>query len=285
MSIRTILVGASGGSATDGALDVACQLAGRFQAHVECLHIRPDPEELMMTAGAAFGMPLPGTWIEKVSLDGERGAAKIKSAFVTAATRHALAVADSPQLGASASWREERGHAPGTLSERARFFDLVVLGRSERVIGRPYTDTVEQTLLHSGRPVLLAPARTPPKLGETIALGWNGSPQAVRVLKASLPLLRRAQAVLVIVVGPKHRPSASGVQEHLAWHGIDTKVREIPVVEGVGPGAQLLSAARDAGADLLALGGYGHTPWHEMLLGGATREIVGVSLLPLLISH
>jgi nucleotide-binding universal stress UspA family protein len=230
-------------------------------------------------------MPLPGGWIDQIDAEAEGAAAKIKGAFLASVAKHSLALAGSPQPGASAVWREEVGYGPDVLSQRARFFDLVVLGRSERVIERPYTDAVEQTLIHSGRPVILAPARTPSTLGQTIAIGWNGSPQVVRVLQNALPLLSRARAVFIITIGPKHQPSAAGVQEYLAWQGVDAKVREVPVIEGVGPGAQLLSAARDEGADLLALGGYGHTPWREMLTGGATREILGVSLLPLLMMH
>src|ERR1700684_4540427 len=67
---------------------------------------------------------------------------------------------------ASASWREETGHGPSVVARRARFFDLVVLGRSERVIDHYHTDAVEQVLVHAGRPVLLAPAVVPEKVGD-----------------------------------------------------------------------------------------------------------------------
>jgi nucleotide-binding universal stress UspA family protein len=57
------------------------------------------------------------------------------------------------------------------------------------------------------------------------------------------------------------------------------------VVEGVRTGEQLLSAARDAGADLLTMGAFGHAPWRESLFGGATETIVGSSYLPILMVH
>src|SRR6516225_3079758 len=75
------------------------------------------------------------------------------------------------RIAASAAWRAETGFAPELVAARARFFDLVVLGRSERVVDKAYSDTIEQTLIHSGRPVLLAPAPPPAVIGETIALG------------------------------------------------------------------------------------------------------------------
>ena len=56
-------------------------------------------------------------------------------------------------------------------------------------------------------------------------------------------------------------------------------------VPGVAVGQQLLAAARGENADLLVMGGYGKAPWREMLLGGATRQVIGSSLLPILIAH
>jgi nucleotide-binding universal stress UspA family protein len=56
-------------------------------------------------------------------------------------------------------------------------------------------------------------------------------------------------------------------------------------VAGAGAGQQLLSTAREENADLLVMGGYGRGPWREMFFGGATRELVAASLLPLLLVH
>ena len=47
----------------------------------------------------------------------------------------------------------------------------------------------------------------------------------------------------------------------------------------------MLTAAREDGANLLVMGGYGQMPWREFLFGGATREVIGTSLLPVLLTH
>ncbi|MGA3306138.1 MAG: universal stress protein, partial [Stellaceae bacterium] len=72
---------------------------------------------------------------------------------------------------------------------------------------------------------------------------------------------------------------------YLGWHGVSARHRLVPAVSGVGAGQQLLSAAREADADLLVMGGYGRGPWREMFFGGATRELLAASLLPLLLVH
>ena len=289
MAIRTILVAASGGTANDGAIELACHLAKQCKAHLEGFHVRIDPRELltaMASDGLGVGMPLAGEWMEQISTDAANLATKTKSGFEAAITRHGLPLTATPQKNsASAAWREETGYAPFLVSRRARFFDLAILGRSDRVVERPHSNAIEETLLYSGRPVLLAPAQAPAAIGGSIAVGWNGSSEAVRALAASLPLLEAAHAVSVLTVGDKEREAVTSVVDYLAWQGIDATHRHIHSVSGVGPGQQLLAAARDLEADLLVMGGYGHMPWREFLFGGATREVVGVSLLPLFLSH
>ncbi len=291
MTIKTILAAASGGTASNGAVELACRFARRFEAHIEGFHAKADPRDLFTYSGDGFGMAMSGEFIDKFVADAAALAGKAKAAFETTAARHGIPLSSAPsnalplKTAASAAWREETGYGPTLVSRRARFFDLVVLGRSERVIDQPHSDTVEQTLLNSGRPVLLAPAKPPSEIGDVIAFGWNGSPEAVRALVAALPFLAVARSNLLVTVGEKHQESAAATIEYLGWRGIAAKHRHIMAVPGVGPGPQLLSAARDEGADLLVMGGYSHAPWREYLFGGATHAVTGVSLLPLLLSH
>jgi nucleotide-binding universal stress UspA family protein len=47
----------------------------------------------------------------------------------------------------------------------------------------------------------------------------------------------------------------------------------------------LLEAANDMAADLLVMGGYGHSRFSEMILGGVTREVLRRAALPVLMAH
>jgi hypothetical protein len=250
MTYKTILAAASGGTANDGVIELACRLARRFEAHVEGFHVQVDPREVLMAVADGLGTPLSGNWIDEMMAEAAATAGKTKAAFDAAVARHGLAKADAPpKIAASAAWRETMGYAPILVAHRARFFDLVVLGRSERVVDRPYTDAVEETLIRSGRPVLLAPAQPPSVLGEMIALGWNGSPEAVRALNAALPLLAAARAVTIITIAEREEAELSSVIDYLAWQGIAATHRYLRPVSGVSPGEQLLAGAREDGAD------------------------------------
>ena len=291
MTFKTILAAASGGSANDGTLELACQFARRFGAHLEVFHAKPDPRDLFTYSTDSFGMSMSGDFVERFVKDADTIAAKTKASFDATIARHQIAVSTGPSRGspekpaASATWHEEVGYAPTLVARRGRFFDLVVLGRSDRVVDQPHTDVVEQALIHSGRPVLVAPVQAPPNIGDSVAIGWNGSAEATRALTASLPFLANAQSVSIITIGDRHQGSAAALIEYLGWYGVAAKHRHMPAVDGAGVGQQLLSAAHDENAGLLVMGGYGHVPWREFLFGGATREVVGASLLPLLLTH
>jgi nucleotide-binding universal stress UspA family protein len=294
MAIQTILYAASGGSAGQGAAELACRLARRFEAHVEGFHVRADPRQAAVAFGDGFGSPVVGDMIERAAQEEADAAVRAKQQFDQAIAVHNLPLraeppapkptgAVSPQ--ASADWREEMGFAGDLVPQRARLFDLVVLGRSDRVVDRPHTDVLEDTLMNCGRPVLLAPAAPPKELGVSIAIAWNGSAEAARAVAGALPFLRQAKAVTVLSAGAADGSMGVALVQALAWRGIAATARHPAPVHGVAVAQQLLSSAREDNADMLVMGGYGKAPWREMLLGGTTREVVATSLLPILIAH
>ncbi len=289
MSVKTILVAASGGGATNGAVDLGCRMALRFKAHLEGFHAILDTEAALAALGEACAVGLAGSLAETMMAEGATRAARTRTLFVQTVTRHQIPLRDDSHAvdaKASAFWREEFGYAPALVARRARFFDLVVLGRSERAVGQPYTDTIEETLAYSGRPILLAPVELPPTVGNRVALAWNGSPQAVRALAASLPFLAQAKAVSVITAADAARSGgADCVLDYLAWHGINAEHLKLTERAGRHVGKLLLDGAREHGADLLVMGGYGHAPWREAVFGGATHEALGATTMPLLLVY
>jgi nucleotide-binding universal stress UspA family protein len=50
-------------------------------------------------------------------------------------------------------------------------------------------------------------------------------------------------------------------------------------------GNQLLSRAADISADLIVMGGYGHSRLRELVLGGATRTLLESMTVPVLMAH
>ncbi len=286
MAIRSLIAATSGGPASAGAVALACQVAHRFGSHIECYHARLDPQAFILAASYGdYGMIMDGAWMDELEAQSAASAAKAKQAALEIFRQRAVDLADRPPYsGPSAAWFEETGFAPRLVARRARFFDLAILGRSQRVVGEAHTDVIEETLLRSGRPVLLAPAQESGEISARVAIAWNGTPPAIHALAASLPFLALARTILVLNVGDRANESLDELKKYLGWHGISAEVRQ-GGRSGLDVGDTLLALCRDEGASMLVMGGFGHTPWRELLLGGATREVIGSMSLPVLLSH
>ena len=74
------------------------------------------------------------------------------------------------------------------------------------------------------------------------------------------------------------------VEGYLARHGV---VAEVATAESQGRRVAdvILDEARSVSADLIIMGGYGHTRLREQVFGGATRDMLTASESPLLVAH
>jgi nucleotide-binding universal stress UspA family protein len=94
----------------------------------------------------------------------------------------------------------------------------------------------------------------------------------------------------VLVVDPDVGESAYGdapgadIAAHLARHGCQVQVIT-QAREGRSTGAVIVDYATAQHAELIVMGGYGHSRWREQVLGGATRAVLDQTGLPVLFAH
>jgi nucleotide-binding universal stress UspA family protein len=142
-------------------------------------------------------------------------------------------------------------------------------------------------VLTAGRPVLVVPyAGKFAKIGTRVLIAWNASREAVRAVNDAMPILQRAKKVIVLSVNPTkkdHIPGAD-IAAHIARHGCKVEATHT-VAKDIEVGDALLGAITDYGADLLVMGAWGHSRMRELVLGGATRELMGQMTVPVLLSH
>src|SRR5215470_7629295 len=81
MTFKTILAAASGGSASDGTIELACRFARRFSAHLEAFHAKPDPRDLFAYSTDSFGNSMSGDFVDRFVKDSDSIAAKTKATF------------------------------------------------------------------------------------------------------------------------------------------------------------------------------------------------------------
>jgi nucleotide-binding universal stress UspA family protein len=178
------------------------------------------------------------------------------------------------------------------VSMHARYADLVVLGQVNPAeppnVG---SDLPEQVVLASGRPVLVVPhVWAPGPLGDRVLIAWDASRAAARAVSDALPLLERAESVLVVSVNPKQTPLGHGelpsadIGLYLARHNVEVDVQFVET-DRMDVGEALLSFAADRGCDLLVMGAYAHSRVRELVLGGATRTFLKSMTVPVLMAH
>jgi nucleotide-binding universal stress UspA family protein len=147
----------------------------------------------------------------------------------------------------------------------------------------------EQLLFDSGRPLLALPLSRPFSLKpDTIAVAWDHTEPASRVMSGAMNLLTSAKRVVLFsVLGAKRLPSAESAQdaaEYLASHGIDT-TWEVLDSQDRARGRFIMECAIQRGAGLLVMGAYATLPAQEYLLGGVTLSVLKEPLLPVLMSN
>jgi len=219
----------------------------------------------------------------------EEEEAKSRAACVgTLASFHTLAGA-APVVAKSLIERCNLYLIGDRLAERARTRDVCLVPLAQRLDGQ--AGVAEAVLFGSGRPVLIyrpGEADLPEMSLGLVVVAWDGGRAAARALADALPLLRRAAEVrLLVVTGDKPSAVAGLASEplrHLKTHGIEANADEIEVGDR-SIGEALDVYVRAVGADLLVMGGYGHSRLREFVLGGATAHVIDSPVVPVFLSH
>ena len=180
--------------------------------------------------------------------------------------------------------------ADGGIGLRARYCDLVIIGQHdpEELSPSVMSDFPEYLILNTGRPVLVIPyAGEFTQVGRRPLVAWDGSRSATRAITDAIPLLQKADLVQLVIINPPR--DAHGEQPgadmalYLARHGI--KVEVSTHTSKIDIGNTLLSIAADLDSDLIVMGGYGHSRFREMIMGGATRSLLEHMTIPVFFSH
>lgn len=291
MNIKTILVPVSG-AISYAALEIAISTARKFGAHLDLLHVKPDPRNMIPYVGEGMS----GALIEEVMTAAERDASEratdARSIFEEFVSRREIRLADGSgptavgEHGVTASWYEDSGREDEAVALAGRLADLVVVNRPLKQAEVPTATLFEAALFESGQPLLVAPPNPVTDFGRRIVIGWNGSPEAARAVTAGIPFLTRAEKVSVLAIegwgeGPR---SAAGVARRLVWHGIEADVTVVTEVSGT-VGEQVLIETGRRDADMIVMGAYTQSRLRQMILGGVTRHVLSTASVPLVMAH
>jgi nucleotide-binding universal stress UspA family protein len=198
------------------------------------------------------------------------------------------ALADRAGVPASIVDRSSFAYGIGEVfADHLKVADLGILtGRRGPLVGERLL--AQAALFDSGRPLVIAPKQgtaTPPRRA---LIAWDGTHAAARAMQDALSLMAAgSEAIIARVSDDKDiRMDQSGIEaaHHLARHGIKAEFREIPRT-GRDVYDALVTAATEAGCDLIVAGAVRHSPIHELVFGSVTGRVLdGDCPLPVLMS-
>lgn len=288
--IKTILVPLLGDKLDESVLGFAYAAAAQFRSHIHVLHVGRNPVDDVLRLTTGDGFITREVWNE-VERGIRRRRESARECFDRFCKARAIQVCDAPKAMStpSASWQQIEGNLATEIGMQARFHDLTVVGRADDTSGFTPRE-LGDILVRSGRPMLIvSDTKAAPKAFETVAVGWKDTLEAAHMMTAAMPLLEAAKRVVVLIASEHSDASAYGqyakrLTAELKWHGIEPEIRHL--APGAVPVAEaLVDAANKAGADLLVLGGYGHSRAKELVFGGVTRYMLETANFPALIVH
>jgi nucleotide-binding universal stress UspA family protein len=278
---KTILAPLGGGDSDQPVLDAAAALPRLFDAHVHCLHRPLDSAEV-----AANSPHIPylvgGALNRAMDLLDQR--VQTRTACVRQHySEFCKARAPTEGAGLSTALEEGKGRPVERLAFLARHHDLTIMARPHLDDGLP-ADVLSRVLQESGQPLLLPDDCTATLPGRAM-ICWKDTAASARAVTAALPLLPRAQQVLLACVDEGagfDEESIEAVQHRLGHHGITAECLRAPHT-----GAPVMEAlhrcAREHHADFLVMGCYSHGALRRLLFGGCTQSVLDHAELPVLL--
>ena len=276
MYLKSMVVQVDNSGANRGRLQIAFALAARKVAHLTGCYAVPALNPVVYSSGTA----LSGVYQDALEAI-EQDAVKAEADFREEARAR----------GIDHDWMANEGSAAGHLIVASRYADLTIVGQYDPDDAHGAESGIPESLaLESGRPVLVVPyIGAGESAGERILIAWDGSRESARAVNDAMPLLAAASRVDVLHLHQDDLPAdtlspARRLAGSLKRNGVDAHAEEFNIGDG-DIGNALLSRAADLGANLIVMGAYGHSRFREMVLGGATHDLLKHMTVPVLMAH
>jgi nucleotide-binding universal stress UspA family protein len=283
-TVRLILVPTADRPESTLALATAFDLAAGLGANVAGCHVRgerfePATGELQLVPDLLQSRV--GAW--PASALGSRAARRV---YVRMASEHGFELAKRARVGARrrAFWHELVGTPARMFAIAGPLADMVVVARPRpKSAGRAKVFLLA-ALLQSARPVLVLPQRPLTTVGKKVLVAWNQSAEAALAVAAAIPLLKRAEQIVVATSGAENRtgPKSTHLQQYLAnWDLKADRAR----TRGRNAEHELEQLYRETGSDLLVMGAYSRPRVRQLIFGGVTEHMLFRTSLPALMLH
>lgn len=245
--------------------------------------------ELPMFPYYAVGIPpygvtdVPVGWQEELTENKAVLATKV-SEIETLLQQHDVAgevalIASDPALVANA------------IAQRALYCDVALVSDDLRQAPSLFKQVLHGVLFNSPIGLVLndkdGSALGAPK---RVFVAWNTQIHAARAAHQALPILQQAEEVIIGTIDSVAPESSHGedpgvdIATWLTHHGCNVVVQQY-ASGGLDVSDAILARAKEAGADLIVMGAYGHSRTREALFGGTTRSLIAQTDSPVFLVY
>lgn len=276
--IKSILVCTDGSEHGDAASEMAFHLGRRLKAHVTGLHVldsRVLEGPLMADISGWLGATPFADHLQQFRQLMEGKGAAVAEAF---AQRAAAA-------GLTSECLVKMGHPVRVILDEEVNAELVILGqRGEHadLSGDVAGTVAERVVRRTGKPCLLCPR--PYRPVSKILVAYDGSSLASKALHEGIELALAAAVPLVVLAVAENR-DLDAAQEYAQSAMRLVRAHECvaaPMVAKGPAGEVILRIAEEVGADLIAVGAFGHSRMRELILGSTSSHLLARSHKPVL---
>jgi nucleotide-binding universal stress UspA family protein len=287
--MRTILIPMRGAPGDSTALEAGAALACHFESHLCGVYVRFDAASASLASVSIGGRGMVREWIAQAEFEDARRARHARAQFDQMLLARDIPAGHDPQSRCpSGEWRELTGEFTPTIIDAARFHDVVVCASPAQEDESP--DELASILIGAGRPLLLASETAPRNIIHTVVIAWKNTREAAHAVTAAMPILEKARRVVVLSANEGDEEPlecvdcAERLANQLRWHGIKAESRMIVLAGRDAPNA-ILESATEIHADVLVMGGYGHSRAREFIFGGFTNRVLRGAPMPVFICH
>lgn len=259
------------------ALVAASKFAERYSAVLNACYLKLDAAEIWRWQSTN-----PIELANQFLVDEEAREANIKSEFETLTKQYAC----------HTSWHTL--NQSGDPLRRMVCSDIIFVNQPQESEAS-FTGSVafiNRLIMESRRPVMMIPHNwNQSSIGSKVLLGWNSSHEAMRAISDAMPILKSADKVLVLDVQKEHLFQADedyspGIEDYLDSKNVDYELFVKHADSGRnGEHTALSRFAEENAIDLVVVGGYGHSRFRELMMGGMTKYLIENSAVPVLFSH
>lgn len=273
MEIRSILVNVDIETPDSAALIYAIDLA--FKVGASLIGLAADQPNVAYAGWGDEAAALDVYSLERAEIETQLEQAE--SAF------HALV-----PNAVNRQWRGYVADRTRALTETARIADLIVTASSiTNAFRLQHVTDLGAVVLSTGRPVIDVASDATNAKFDKVVIGWKDTREARRAVTDALPFLKMAKEVTALTVTEgdtvEERSSLGDLVAWLKTHDVSARGDVIGNPDNYPDVLQ--SHALSLNADLLVIGGYGHSRMREWLFGGVTRSVLGANSLNRLLSN